>query len=225
MRYFQSWEAFSGLMGSLLSGTVVSLCIFLFTIILSIPLGFLICFGRMSKIKPIKWVSQVYILVFRGTPLMLQLLFFYFLFGSMKIPGLGSTVGRITVAIVVFSINYSSYFAEIFRGGIQSIPKGQYEAADMLGFTRKQSFSKIILPQVLKAVLPPVGNEVITLVKDTALAYVIAVSDLLRESQIIVNRDSNLMPYAVAAVFYLVLTTFFTHVCNKIEQKYSYYKV
>lgn len=225
MKYFESFEAFKTLMLPLLEGTGYSLCIFIFTIILSIPLGFLICFGRMSKIKPIKWFSQGYILLFRGTPLMLQLLFFFYIGGLMKIPNLGTETGRVICAIVVFSINYSSYFAEIFRGGIQSIPKGQYEAADMLGFTRKQSFMKIILPQVLKAVLPPVGNEIITLVKDTALCYVIAVSDLLRASQIIVNRDSNLMPYIVAAAFYLVMTSLMTHLCSKIEKKFDYYKI
>ncbi len=225
MRYFENWDGFKALMGPLLEGTGTSLCIFIFTLILSIPLGFLVCFGRMSKIKPVKWFSQGFIVVFRGTPLMLQVLFFYFLGGIMKIPGLGTNTGRVICAIIVFSINYSSYFAEIFRGGIQSIPKGQYEAADMLGLTRQQSFKKIILPQVLKAVIPPVGNEVITLVKDTALCYVIAVNDLLRESQIIVNRDSNLMPYAVAAAFYLIMTSIMTHLCNKVEKKFDYYKI
>ncbi len=156
---------------------------------------------------------------------MLQLLFFYFAVAMLKIPGTGTTTGRICVAIFVFAINYSSYFAEIFRGGIQSIPKGQYEASDMLGFTRKQSFTKIILPQVLKSVLPPVGNEVITLVKDTSLVYIISVSDLLRESQIIVKRDSNLMPFAVAALFYLIMTSLLTLIFNRIEKKFDYYKL
>ena len=156
---------------------------------------------------------------------MLQLLFFYFAVALLQTPGTGTTSGRIFVAIFVFSINYSSYFAEIFRGGIQSVPLGQYEAADMLGFTRKQSFSKIILPQVLKNVLPPVGNEVITLVKDTSLVYIISVSDLLRESQIIVKRDSDLMPFAVAAIFYLLLTSILTFMFNKLEKKFDYYKL
>ena len=225
MAYFQSWESFSNLMWSLLSGAGVTLEIFFFTLLFSIPLGFLVCFGRMSKFKPLKWFSQGYIVLFRGTPLMLQLLFFYFAVALLQIPGTGTTSGRIFVAIFVFSINYSSYFAEIFRGGIQSVPLGQYEAADMLGFTRKQSFSKIILPQVLKNVLPPVGNEVITLVKDTSLVYIISVSDLLRESQIIVKRDSDLMPFAVAAIFYLLLTSILTFMFNKLEKKFDYYKL
>ena len=140
---------------------------------------------------------------------MLQLLFFYFAVAMLKIPGTGTTTGRICVAIFVFAINYSSYFAEIFRGG----------------FTRKQSCTKIILPQVLKSVLPPVGNEVITLVKDTSLVYIISVSDLLRESQIIVKRDSNLMPFAVAALFYLIMTSLLTLIFNRIEKKFDYYKL
>lgn len=148
MIYFSSWDSFSSFMSTLLSGTGVTMLIFVFTLVFSIPLGFAVCFGRMSKISPIRWFCQGFIVLFRGTPLMLQLLFFYFAVAMLKIPGTGTTTGRICVAIFVFAINYSSYFAEIFRGGIQSIPKGQYEASDMLGFTRKQSFTKIILPQV-----------------------------------------------------------------------------
>lgn len=220
MKFFTSWEAFGGMMTTMLDGTLVTLQIFAFTLLFSIPLGFIICFGRMSRIKPIKWFSQFYILIFRGTPLMLQLIFFWFGLGILRIP-----IARMTAGIIAFSLNYAAYFAEIFRGGIQSVPRGQHEAADMLGFTRAQSFFKIILPQVTKAVLPPVGNEVITLVKDTALVYVIAISDLLREAQIMMMNESSIIPLAVAFVFYLVMTTLFTFVFNKIEARFNYYKV
>lgn len=219
MKYFESAEAFSKMMTPMLDGLGVTLQLFLWTLVLSIPLGFLICFGRMSRFRPIRWLAQGYILLFRGTPLMLQLMFFWFGFMVIGIP-----IGRMTAAVVAYALNYAAYFAEIFRGGIQSIPRGQYEAADMLGFTRKQCFFKIILPQVMKGVLPPVGNEVITLVKDTALVSIIALSDVLREAQIIVNRESDLMPFAVAAIFYLILTTLFTFIFNKIEKRLSYYK-
>ena len=220
MTYFSSAESFSKFIGNLLAGTGVTLEIFIFTLILSIPLGFVLCFGRMSKLKPICWLSKLYILIFRGTPLMLQVLFFWFGDSLLK-----TGLDRISVAIFAYALNYAADFAEIFRGGIQAIPRGQYEAADMLGLTRKQSFYKIVLPQVCKNVLPPVGNEVITLVKDTALVSIIAVSDLIREAQIMVTRDSNLIPFVAAAIFYLILTSIFTWVFNRIEKRMSYYKV
>ena len=220
MNYFASWDAFGSMMRSMLDGTCVTLTIFAFTLLFSIPLGFLICFGRMSKILPINWLSRLYILLFRGTPLVLQVMVVFFGCALMQFQ-----IDRMVAAIIAFSLNYAAYFAEIFRGGIQSVPRGQYEAADILGLSRSQTFWKIILPQVARNVLPPVGNEVIILVKDTALVYIIAVSDLLREAQIMVVRDNTLMPFAVAAVFYLVLTCVLTFAFNKIEKRLSYYKV
>lgn len=220
MEYFESSDALMELLKPLLEGTGVTLTIFGFTLLFAIPLGFIICFGKMSRVKIARWLSQAYIVLFRGTPLMLQLIFFYF--GMLVI---NIQIDRMNAAIIAFSLNYAAYFAEIFRGGIQSVPKGQYEAADMLGFTHKQCFFKIVLPQVCKNVLPPVGNEVVTLVKDTALIYIIAISDLMREAQIVMMRDTNLMPLAVAAVFYLLLTSTFTFIFNRIEKKLSYYKL
>ena len=152
---------------------------------------------------------------------MLQLIFFF-----LGIPMLGlPAMGRFTAAVVAFGLNYAAYLAEIFRGGIQSVPVGQYEASTVLGLSRAQTFWKIILPQVIKRVIPPVGNEVVVLVKDTALVYAIALSDLMRQAQIIMMRQNNLNAFIVAGLFYLIMTTFFTVVFNAIEKKLNYYKI
>ena len=205
---------------SLLEGVGTTLSLFGLTLLFSIPLGMIICLGRMSKFKPLRWLSQLYILIFRGTPLMLQLIFFFF-----GMPMLGLPIEREVSATITFALNYAAYFAEIFRGGIQSIPRGQYEASQVLGLSSSQRFFKIIVPQVIKRVIPPSGNETVTLVKDTALVYAIAMSDLLRNAQVIMMRQNNLNALIVAAVFYLIMTSLVTFIFHRVEKKLSYYTI
>ncbi|MBE5922434.1 MAG: amino acid ABC transporter permease [Lachnospiraceae bacterium] len=205
----------------LFEGLEVTLQIFALTLILSIPLGVIVALLKMSKIKIVSWVTGVYILIMRGTPLMLQILFIYFapyfLFRAQ-------TPDRFNAVIIAFAINYAAYFAEIFRGGIQSMPIGQYEAADALGYTKAQTFLRIILPQVVKRVLPSVANEVITLIKDTSLAQVIAVTELFALANKQATGTSSVIPLFVAGVFYFVLNWILTKLFDYIEKKLDYYK-
>ncbi|MBP2642737.1 MAG: artQ [Firmicutes bacterium] len=205
----------------LLEGTVVTLQMFFLTIILSLPLGLLLALARISRFKALSCAVGVYIWLFRGTPLMLQLLFIYF--GLPFIPYIGVRLPDFSAALVAFVLNYGAYFAEIFRAGIQSIDRGQYEGAKVLGMSYRQTMQRIVLPQVIKRVLPPVSNETITLVKDTSLIYVLAMNDLLRTTRAIVQRDFDTTPFIVAAVFYLVLTLVLTYMFQKLEQKYAVY--
>ncbi len=207
------------LIEEMLSGMEYTLLIFGLTILFAIPLGLILSFGRMSKIKIISVPVNIYMLIMRGTPLMLQLMFIFF-----GMPALGITFDRLTACIIAFSLNYAAYFAEIFRGGIQSIPKGQYEAAKVLGFTKTQTFIKIILPQVIKNILPPMGNEFITLVKDTSLARVISVTEIMYHVNSFANSAVSITPFIFAAVFYLVLNGVVTIVFHLLEKKLSYYK-
>jgi len=207
------------LMPALLSGLVVTLKVFGWTLILSVPLGIVVALGRLSKIKAIGALAQWYIYIMRGTPLLLQLVFIFF-----GLPTIGVTLGRMPAAITAFVLNYGAYFGEIFRGGIESIDSGQYEAAEMLGMDKKQTFSRIILPQVVKRTLPAVGNEVITLVKDTALIYVVGISELLRAGKIAANRDVTLLPLLAVGVIYLIITALMTNQFRTLEEKYAYYQ-
>jgi len=209
------------LLPAMLSGLQVTLEIFFLTLIFSIPLGILVAVGRLSKIKPLVAVIKFYIWVMRGTPLLLQLVFIYF---GLGLPTVGIKLDRFTAAMIAFILNYAAYFAEIFRGGIESIDKGQYDAAKVLGFSQVQTFTRIILPQMVKIVLPSVGNEVITLVKDTALVYIVGLGELLREGRIASNRDSSLIPLVVVAAFYLALTAILTKIFQKIEKRFAYYQ-
>lgn len=209
------------LLPAMLSGLGVTLQIFFLTLVLSIPLGIIVAVGRLSKIKPLVAVIQIYIWVMRGTPLLLQIIFIYF---GLGLPTVGIQLDRFPAALIAFVLNYAAYFAEIFRGGIESIDKGQYDAAKVLGFSQFQTFTKIILPQMIKIVLPSVGNEVITLVKDTALVYVVGLGELLRAGRIASNRDASLVPLVVVGVFYLALTAIFTKVFQKIEKRFAYYQ-
>jgi len=204
----------------MLEGTVISLEIWAFTLLFALPLGLLICQMRMSKNKVISGFSKAYIFFFRGTPLLLQVVFVFF-----GVPIIfGFTFGRITAAILAFIFNYAAYFAEIYRGGIKSIPNGQYEAAHVLGLSGKTTFFKIVLPQVVKNILPPMGNEVIILIKDTALVYAIGISELLREAKIAMMRESSIMPFVIAAVFYLLMTAVLTKLLGYAEKKFDYYR-
>lgn len=207
------------LIPALSKGLVTTLEIFVLTLVISIPLGILVSLGRLSNIKIISRIFQFIIWIIRGTPLLLQIVFIFF-----GLPTVGIVFNRFTAAIIAFSINYAAYFGEIFRSGIQSIDKGQYEASEVLGFSKKQTFFRIILPQMTKRVLPPVSNEVITLVKDTALVYVVGLDELLRAAKIASNMDASLIPLVVAGVFYLVLTAILTKVFNALEERYSYYQ-
>ena len=204
---------------ALLSGLDITLKVFFLTLILSVPLGILVAVGRLSKIKPLVALVELYIWVMRGTPLLLQIIFVFF-----GLPIIGITFDRFPAAILAFVLNYAAYFGEIFRGGIESIDKGQYDAAKVLGFTPAKTFTRIILPQMIKIVMPSVANEVITLVKDTSLVYVVGLGELLRAGKIASNRDVSLVPLVVAGVFYLVLTAVLTVVFQKLEDRYSYFQ-
>ncbi|MBE7070156.1 MAG: amino acid ABC transporter permease [Ruminococcaceae bacterium] len=209
-------------------GFAFSFGIFFFTIIFSLPLGLIVAAGKMSKIKTISVFFKVYVSVLRGTPLMLQLLLVYFgpyyLFGvqtgSIEI---GPFNYRFIASIIGFSLNYAAYFAEIFRGGIQSMPKGQYEAAQVLGFSKMQTYFKIILPQVVKRVLPSVGNEIITLVKDTSLAQVLAVTEMFTQASALASAQVSVMPFIVAGLFYYLMNVIIETLLGLLEKKMSYY--
>ena len=211
-----------GILPPMLDGSVLTLRMFFITIILSLPLGLVLALARISRFEFLRKPVGVYIWLFRGTPLMLQLLFIYF--GLPFIPYIGVKLDDFPAAVVAFVLNYAAYFAEIFRAGIQSVDRGQYEGAKVLGLTYLQTMRRIILPQVIYRVLPPVSNETITLVKDTSLIYALAMNDLLRTTRGIVQRDFNTMPFIVAAVFYLLMTLVLTWGFEKLEKKYSAYE-
>lgn len=207
------------LMYSMMDGLNMTLEVFAATALLSIPLSILVALGRISKVSPLKRLIQLYIWIMRGTPLLLQLIFIFF-----GLPVIGITFDRFTAAIIAFVLNYSAYFGEIFRSGIESIDKGQYEAAKVLGFTKFKIFMRIILPQVIKKILPPAANEIITLIKDTSLVYVVGLGELLRAGKIASNRDASLTPLIVVGIFYLILTAILTKGLNLIEQRCSFYE-
>lgn len=215
-------------LSQLASGLRFTLGIFFLTLLFSIPLGLLVARGRMSKNKIVAGLVRVYISVMRGTPLMLQLLLVYFgpyyIFG-VKLADLdvGPFKYRFVATIIGFSLNYAAYFAEIFRGGIQSMPVGQYEAAQILGFSKAQTFFRIILPQVIKRVLPSVTNEVITLVKDTSLAQVLAVTEMFTMAKNLASSQVSVMPFIVAGVFYYVMNGVIEIIMNRAEKSMRYY--
>lgn len=210
------------LIRELCSGMLVSLEIFVLTLVFSLPLGLLVAFGRMSKISPIRWLTKIYISVMRGTPLMLQLMVVYF--GPYYIFGIRISSGyRLTAVLIGFAINYAAYFAEIYRGGIEAIPTGQYEAARVLGYSKAQTFFRIIFPQVIKHILPPVTNEVITLVKDTSLAFVLAVTEMFTMAKQIAAAQTSMVPYIAAGIFYYVLNLIVAIAMEALEKKLDYY--
>ena len=205
------------------AGISSSLLLFVLTLIFSMPLGLLVCFGRMSKIKPLSMVFNFVISVLRGTPLMLQLVVVFF--GPYYVFGMNvSNTWRFWAAIVGFSINYAAYFAEIYRSGIQAIPRGQYEAAEVLGYTKTQTFCKIIFPQMVKHVLPPVTNEIITLTKDTSLAFVLAYTEMFTLAKQVAASDASIAPLFVAGLFYYVFNYVVAFVMERLERKLAYYQ-
>ena len=228
--------SFSAVTLKLLEGFGTTCLLFIFTLILSLPLGLLLGLLSMTKVKPIKWIVDIFIWVIRGTPLMLQLFVIFFIPGlalgwqwpTFNTPSVTFNTlfsSRFIAAVVAFVINYACYFAVIYRGGIQSIPKGQYEAAYMIGMTKVQTFKKIILPQVFRHILPPMSNEIITLVKDTSLARVIAVIEITASAYTIMSVYALIWPLFYTGVFYLLFVGVLTIIFNRLEKRFSYYKV
>ena len=212
---------FLGVNAQLLGGFKYTLLIFFITLVAAIPLGLPIALGSMSRFKPLRWISRAFVWVLRGTPLMLQIMVVFY------VPGLvfGTPFrSRIIAVIIAFIINYAAYFSEIYRGGIESIPVGQYEAGQVLGLTKTQTFFKVVLFQVVKRIMAPMSNEVITLVKDTSLANVIAVGELIMSAQNIVKVYAIIWPLFYTAIFYLIFCGVLTLLFNALEKKLNYYR-
>ena len=205
----------------LADGFLTTLMIFGITLVGALPLGLLITLGSMSKIPPIKWIVKTFVWIIRGTPLMLQIILVFFgpglLFGAQALP-------RLVAVIIAFIINYACYFSEIYRGGIESIPKGQYEAGQVLGMTKFQIFFRVVLFQVIKRIVPPIGNEIITLVKDTSLARVIAVTELVKAAENIISMKAIIWPLFYIGAFYLLFSGLLTILLNFVEKKLNYYQ-
>lgn len=207
------------LIPQVLDGLKMTLEIFILTLIISIPLGILVAVMRTSKSIILSKLSGLYVLIMRGTPLLLQITVIFF-----GLPLVGITFDRFPAAIIAFSLNYAAYFGEIFRAGIQSIDEGQVEGAEVLGMTKKDTFFRIILPQAFKTVLPPVANEITTLVKDTSLVYIVGLDELLKIGKIASNRDVSLLPLIIVGAVYLIIIGILSEGLKKIEKKYDYYK-
>lgn len=207
------------LLPSLFEGMITTLKVFTLTLLFSVPLGVVISILRLSKNKVVNKVTKTYILIMRGTPLLLQIIFVFF-----GLPTIGIVFDRFTSIILAFTLNYAAYFGEIFRSGLSAVDRGQYEAATMLGMSKIQTLRRVVLPQVIKITLPVVANEVITLVKDTSLVYIVGISDLLRVGKIASNRDVTLLPLLMVGVVYLTLTAVFTKAFDKLEESLSYYE-
>lgn len=213
---------FASLFPSLAAGIKYTLGLFGITIVLSLPIGMMLSFLRESRNPVVRGVLSFYVWLMRGTPLLLQLFFFYFGLTFLPVIGEYLVMGRFQAACVAFVLNYAAYFCEIFRGGILSVENGQYEAAQVLGFSKWQTITKIVIPQMLRVTLPPVSNECINLVKDTALVTAIGVTEILYFAKAAVNRDVNASAFLVAAIFYLVMTYGLTYLFKKLEQKFRY---
>ena len=209
------------ILGPLAEGSLVTLQLFLITLLLAVPLGLGLALVRISRFRVASQAVNGYIWLMRGTPLMLQMLFIYY--ALPFVPGIGIRLPDFPAAIVAFALNYAAYFAEIFRAGIQSIDRGQYEGAKVLGFSYGQTMRRIVLPQVIKRILPPMSNETITLIKDTSLIYVLALNDLLRAARGIVQRDFTTTPFIVAAAFYLIMTLVLTWLFQRLEKRHAVY--
>lgn len=206
------------LMPSIFEGLKNTLGVFIITLLLSVPLGIIVALLRLSKVKWINGIASFYVWVMRGTPLLLQLIFIFF-----GLPIIGISIDRFPSAILAFVLNYAAYFGETFRSGIKDVSTGQYEACEILGFSKSYTFKKIILPQAFKKILPAIANEVITLIKDTSLVYVVGIGELLRAGKIASNRDASLIPLFLTGIIYLILVAILTKIFDKLEKKYSYY--
>ena len=211
---------------ALMSGLWTTFEIFILTLIFSLPLGLIFAFGLLSRFKPVKAVMNVFVWVIRGTPLMLQLIIIFYGPGLWLHQAIwsGDETGRITATVVAFVINYACYFSVIFRGGIEGVPAGQREAGQVLGMTKQQIFFKITLLQMIKRVVPPMSNEIITLVKDTSLAFVVAVAEMFTLAKQIASSQTTMVPFVVAAVFYYVFNLLVAVIMDKVEKKLNYYR-
>ncbi|MDY3299891.1 MAG: amino acid ABC transporter permease [Limosilactobacillus reuteri] len=214
-----SMQYISEILPSLFQGAALTLQIFFWTLVGSLPLGILVSLGLTSKIKPLKWILEIYVWLIRGTPLLLQLIFVFY-----GLPIIGIVFERYDAALVAFILNYAAYFAEIFRGGFQSVDQGQFEAARVLRLSYWQTLRKIIIPQVIKIVIPSIGNEVINLVKDSSLVYVIGLGDLLRAGNVATSRDVTLVPLMLVGLIYLILVGICTLILRQVEKCYAYFK-
>ncbi|HAV27006.1 MAG TPA: polar amino acid ABC transporter permease [Lachnospiraceae bacterium] len=214
--------SFSTMLSSMGEGMLRSCAIFILTILFSMPLGMIVMFLRRSRFTIVREITKIYIAIMRGTPLMLQLLMWYF--GPYYLFGMNIRGYRFTAILLGFSMNYAAYFAEIYRGGMDTIPVGQYEAAEILGYNKVQTFFKIILPQVLKAILPSVTNEIITLVKDTSLAFTLAYNEMFSIAKQIAASQTSFMPFVIAGVFYFVANYLVAFIMERIEKAFDYYK-
>ena len=210
------------MVAQLASGMLISTQIFVITLLFSLPLGLIVAFGRLSKNRVISMIVKFYISIMRGTPLMLQLMVVFY--GPFYLWGADIGGFRYPAIIIAFSINYAAYFAEIYRSGIDSLPKGQYEAAEVLGYTKAQTFVFIILPQVIKRVLPAVTNEMVTLVKDTSLAFSLAYMEMFTIAKQIAAKETTFVPFAVAAIFYFIFNWIVSAGMTKVEEKLNYYR-
>lgn len=212
----------SVMIGALLEGLGLTAWIFVVTLVGSLPLGIVVALCRMSKFAPLASIARFYISILRGTPLMLQLM--AIMFGPYALFGISlSSEWKYGACAIGFILNYSAYFAEIYRSGIQSIPKGQYEAAMVLGYSRVQTFTKIVLPQVIKVITPAMGNEIITLVKDTSLAFVLGITEMFTVAKAIAASEISMVPFALAALIYWVCCLFIEFIIGRVEKKLSYY--
>ena len=212
----------STMLSSMGEGMLRTCAIFFLTILFSMPLGMVIMFLRRSRFFIVREITKLYIAIMRGTPLMLQLLMWYF--GPYYLFGMSIRGYRFPAIIIGFSMNYAAYFAEIYRGGIETIPKGQYEAAEVLGYSKAQTFFKIILPQVMKAILPSVTNEIITLVKDTSMAFTLAYNEMFSIAKQIAASQTSFVPFIIAGVFYFIANYAVAFVMERIEKAFDYYK-
>ncbi|MDO5794333.1 MAG: amino acid ABC transporter permease [Turicibacter sp.] len=203
----------------MLEGLKIVLLVFFLTLLFSIPLAILVTFLRLNRLKLISSLTNLYILLMRGTPLLLQLIVIYY-----GLPLIGITFDRFDCAIIAFTLNYTAYFAEIFRGGLQSIDRGQFEASKVLGFTPQTMYLRIIFPQVIKRILPSLANEVITLIKDTSLVYILGLNDILRVAQIASNRELSLFPLFEVGLIYLLMIAVLSKLFAKLEAHYTYYR-
>ena len=219
--FLSSWPEIQVIIGRLLESSLINLELFAVTLLLGLPLGLIISFGSMSRFTPLRWLSQTFVWVIRGTPLMLQIIIVFY--GPGLIWG-GQAMGRMEAATVAFVINYACYFSEIFRGGIQSMPAGQKEAGEVLGMTKSQIFFKVTLLQVVKRIVPPMGNEFITLVKDTSLARIIANKEIIMMAQEYASSDALIWPLFSTAIFFLIACGILTLLLNYAEKKLSYFR-
>lgn len=217
-----SFDYIYSILTPMLEGAKMTVLLFLIAIVVSIPLGFVLTLAVKSSYKPVSWLAQVYINVMRGTPLLLQLLLICFGLPMLPVIGEYLVLDRFVAACLGFILNYAAYFAEIFRGGLLGIDKGQYEASQVLGLNKWQTMTRIILPQMFRIALPAVANETVTLVKDTALLYAVAVPELLHFAQTAVNRDFTIVPFFIAGIIYLIMTLLLTMVFKWIEQRLKF---